>query len=130
MLGALSLAAVACTQSTGGKGGDSSPAPTAGSSSHSAGGLAQNFQSPPDSARPWVYWFWLNGNITKEGITADLEAMKLQGITGVLLFDAGVGGTNSPKGPVFMSLIEGTFGKDLTTRTFATVRKVVAAAEG
>ena len=36
----------------------------------------------------------------------------------------------SPKGPVFMSLIEGTFGKDLTTRTFATVRKVVAAAEG
>ena len=35
----------------------------------------------------------------------------------------------SPKGPVFMSLIERTFGKDLTTRTFETVRKVVAAAD-
>jgi retron-type reverse transcriptase len=34
--------------------------------------LATAFANPPDSARPWVYWFWLNGNITKEGITADL----------------------------------------------------------
>lgn len=39
--------------------------------------LDKGFLSPPDSARPWVYWFWLNGNITREGITADLEAMKL-----------------------------------------------------
>jgi len=31
------------------------------------------------SARPWVYWFWLNGNITRAGITADLEAMKRVG---------------------------------------------------
>jgi hypothetical protein len=35
-------------------------------------GLARNFREPPDSARPWVYWFWLNGNITREGITEDL----------------------------------------------------------
>ena len=39
------------------------------------GELDKAFVAPPDSARPWVYWFWLNGNITKEGITADLEAM-------------------------------------------------------
>ena len=38
--------------------------------------LEQGFRQPPDSARPWVYWFWLNGNITREGITADLEAMR------------------------------------------------------
>ena len=41
--------------------------------------LEKNFIQPPDSARPWVYWFWLNGNITREGITADLEAMKRVG---------------------------------------------------
>ncbi len=45
------------------------------------------FANPPDSARPWVYWFWNNGNVTKEGITADLEAMKRAGIGGVLIMD-------------------------------------------
>ncbi|MEI6782292.1 MAG: glycosyl hydrolase, partial [Verrucomicrobiota bacterium] len=33
--------------------------------------LVEGFAQPPDSARPWVYWFWINGNISKEGITAD-----------------------------------------------------------
>ncbi|WP_016957723.1 glycosyl hydrolase [Catenovulum agarivorans] len=45
------------------------------------------FVSPPDSARPWVYWFWMNGNLSKEGITADLEAMKRVGIGGALIMD-------------------------------------------
>ncbi|HVO21660.1 MAG TPA: DUF1697 domain-containing protein [Anaeromyxobacter sp.] len=36
----------------------------------------------------------------------------------------------SPRGPVFMTLIERTFGKDVTTRTWQTVEKVVAAGEG
>ena len=26
--------------------------------------LQRGFTHPPDAARPWVYWFWLNGNIT------------------------------------------------------------------
>jgi uncharacterized protein (DUF1697 family) len=34
----------------------------------------------------------------------------------------------SPRGPVFMTLIEKAFGKDVTTRTWDTVKKVVAAA--
>ena len=59
--------------------------------------LAQGFQSPPDSARPWVYWFWLNGNITREGITADLEAMKRVGIGGVLIMEVDQG---APLGPI------------------------------
>lgn len=46
--------------------------------------LAAGFRSPPSSARPWVFWFWINGNISKEGITADLEAMDRAGIGGVL----------------------------------------------
>lgn len=46
--------------------------------------LAANFTSPPPSARPWVFWFWINGNISKKGITADLEAMKRVGVGGVV----------------------------------------------
>jgi hypothetical protein len=63
--------------------------------------LVQGFTRPPQSARPWVYWFWLNGNITREGITADLEAMKRVGIGGVLIMEVDQG---APVGPVgFMS---------------------------
>ena len=38
-------------------------------------GLAKGFASAPKEARPWVYWLTLNGNLTKEGLTADFEAM-------------------------------------------------------
>lgn len=63
--------------------------------------LEQDFRQPPDSARPWVYWFWLNGNITREGITADLEAMRRVGIGGALIMEVDQG---VPVGPVdFMS---------------------------
>jgi len=65
--------------------------------------LARGFRQPPDSARPWAYWWWLDSAASREGITADFQAMKQQGIAGVLLFDAGEGGTNAPKGPRFMS---------------------------
>jgi hypothetical protein len=34
----------------------------------------------------------------------------------------------SPRGPVFMTLIEKTFGTEVTTRTWDTVRKCVSAA--
>lgn len=49
--------------------------------------LRSNFQRPPASARPWVLWFWNNGAITREGITADLEAMRRVGIGGVILMN-------------------------------------------
>src|SRR5688572_3982839 len=59
--------------------------------------LEQNFRIPPHSAYPQVFWFWMNGNITRKGITLDLEAMKRVGIGGVFNFDVGTG---IPKGPV------------------------------
>ena len=63
--------------------------------------LEKSFKSPPPSARPWVYWFWLNGNISSNGITSDLEAMKRVGIGGVLIMEVDQG---APVGPVdFMS---------------------------
>lgn len=58
--------------------------------------LERGFRQPPPAARPWVYWFWLNGNITSNGITADLEAMKRVGIGGVLIMEVDQG---APVGP-------------------------------
>ena len=52
--------------------------------------LGQGFQNPPDSAKPRVWWHWMSGNITKEGIKADLEWMKRAGIAGFQNFDAGL----------------------------------------
>jgi len=40
------------------------------------------FVNPPDTTYPWFYSFWMEGNITKEGITADLEAMRQAGLAG------------------------------------------------
>ena len=63
--------------------------------------LRAGFMGPPASAQPWVYWFVSDGNITKEGITADLEAMHRVGIRGVLYMEVD---QNCPPGPVrFMS---------------------------
>ncbi|MCH2114687.1 MAG: hypothetical protein MK171_07235 [Pirellulales bacterium] len=42
--------------------------------------LDSGFVSPPDSTKPWVYWYWMNGQVSKEGITKDLEAMSHVGI--------------------------------------------------
>jgi hypothetical protein len=53
--------------------------------------LEAAFKNPPDSAKPRVWWHWMNGNITKEGITADLEWMKRVGIAGFQNFDASLG---------------------------------------
>lgn len=50
--------------------------------------LLTGFQSPPNSAKPRVWWHWMNGNITKEGITKDLEWMNRVGIGGFQNFDA------------------------------------------
>jgi hypothetical protein len=50
--------------------------------------LERGFANPPDTAKPRVWWHWMNGNITKEGIKADLEWMKRVGIGGFQNFDA------------------------------------------
>lgn len=53
--------------------------------------LEQNFRNPPDSAKPRTWWHWTGGNITKEGITKDLEWMKRVGIGGFQLADVATG---------------------------------------
>ena len=59
--------------------------------------LEKGFFDPPASARPHTWWHWMNGNVTKEGITADLEAMAQIGLGGAQIFDAGC---DVPPGPV------------------------------
>jgi hypothetical protein len=59
------------------------------------------FASPPFDCGPWVYWFWLDVNVTREGITADLEAMKAVGIAGVLIMDVDRGTPPSFNGSRF-----------------------------
>lgn len=48
----------------------------------------EEFASVPMEYRPWVYYWWLKGNITAEQITRDLEEMHKKGIGGILLFDS------------------------------------------
>ncbi|MBS1804508.1 MAG: glycoside hydrolase [Acidobacteria bacterium] len=50
--------------------------------------LRDGFENPPEAARPRVWWHWMNGNITKEGIKLDLEWMKRSGLAGFQNFDA------------------------------------------
>src|SRR5579862_6496371 len=59
--------------------------------------LDQGFASPPQQALPRVWWHWTNGNVTKEGITKDLEWMKRVGIGGMHLCDVmSAGGQTIP----------------------------------
>lgn len=62
-----------------------------------AASLEDGFRNPPSTAKPHTWWHWMNGNVTKEGITADLEAMAEIGLGGAQIFDAGC---NIPAGPL------------------------------
>ena len=57
----------------------------------STNALERTFRTPPDAAKPRVWWHWMNGNVTREGITADLEWMKRVGIGGMQMFDGSLG---------------------------------------
>src|ERR1043165_1372955 len=54
--------------------------------------LEQGFKNPPASAWPRTWWHWTRSNVTKEGITKDLEWMKRIGIAGLQLADVNAGG--------------------------------------
>ena len=59
--------------------------------------LEAGFAAPPPAARPLVWWHWVNGNVSKRGIEADLADMKRVGIAGVQMFDVSI---YLPAGPV------------------------------
>ncbi len=49
----------------------------------------RDFENPPESARPGTFYIWMDGHISKPGITKDLEAFKQVGIQNFILFDTG-----------------------------------------
>jgi hypothetical protein len=53
--------------------------------------LKDGFINPPDSARPGVYWYFMDGNTDMKAMTADLESMKKAGIGYVLFLEVNVG---------------------------------------
>ena len=53
--------------------------------------LTQGFKNPPSEAKARTWWHWINGNVTKEGITADLKAMKQVGIQEAQIFNVDQG---------------------------------------
>ncbi|MDR1010876.1 MAG: hypothetical protein LBM04_07075 [Opitutaceae bacterium] len=57
--------------------------------------LESQFAKPPPSARPKTFWIWVNSNVSRDGITRDLEAMQRAGVGGVFIFD---GSTYMPPG--------------------------------
>lgn len=67
----------------------------------------QQFLRPSSQYGIRCWWWWLNGNVTKEVITRDLEAMKAKGFSGACIFDAGGaeqrGNAQVPEGPLFGS---------------------------
>lgn len=69
--------------------------------------LKENFKNPPSVYGVNCWWWWLNGNVTKEAITSDLEAMKSRNFQGAVVYDAGGhnqrGNNNVPLGPQFGS---------------------------
>ncbi len=52
--------------------------------------LLKGFLTPPNSAKPLVWWHWMNGNIEKDGIAKDLAWMKRIGVGGFQTFDIGI----------------------------------------
>lgn len=49
--------------------------------------FGEQFRNPPEEARPWTWWHWCDGYITRQGITCDLEAMKSNGVGGAVIFN-------------------------------------------
>ena len=69
--------------------------------------LEAGWSAPPLDARTRCFWWWLNGNVTKDAITRDLEEMRAKGMGGGLIFDADGSGQRGnqrvPAGPMFGS---------------------------
>lgn len=59
--------------------------------------LESGFKQPADAYKPWTWWHWMNGHVTSESITRDLEEMKRSGLGGFGLWNTHEG---IPKGPV------------------------------
>lgn len=63
--------------------------------------LQSGFTTPPDSIQTSVYWYWISGNISKEGVIQDLQAMKKAGINRAFIGNIGLDDVPSGKVKMF-----------------------------
>ncbi len=61
--------------------------------------MKRGFNNIPNRVKVKSYWFWLNGEVTKESITHELERMKEKGCDGAVVCDAMASGRNAPEVP-------------------------------
>jgi len=93
--------------------------------------LVDGFVNPSDATRPGVWWRWIDGNITREGITRDLTEMSRKGIRSVDVFDVGGGvpaGPSAMMDPQWRNLFQHTLAE--AARLGIEVRVVAAAGWG
>ena len=93
--------------------------------------LVDGFVNPSNATRPGVWWRWIDGNITREGITRDLTEMSRKGIRSVDVFDVGGGVTAGPAAmmdPQWLNLFQHTLAE--AARLGIEVRVVAAAGWG
>jgi hypothetical protein len=90
-----SLAALLCLACTAGFSARAqAPAASQTDTAAPTDALQRGFLDPPNEARPRVWWHWMNGNISTEGIKLDLEWMHRVGVGGVTIFE---GAINTPQ---------------------------------
>ena len=76
--------------------------------------ISEVFKNPDDfNAKPWCFWYWMHGAVTKEGITTDLEAMKQNGLGGTYLMpiksiemNPSLGGTVHQLSPQWYEMVD------------------------
>ncbi len=73
-------------------------------SAATADNLEARFFDPPEETKPWCYWYWLNGDITKEGITKDIEALAGAGIKRAMIGNIAGGGPVKMLSPEWYAL--------------------------
>lgn len=71
--------------------------------SQSPEGLREGFKNPSGTARPKVYWWWLNGHTDATLLKEELRSIKAAGLGGVDIFEIGFRPYGQvPAGPAFM----------------------------
>lgn len=99
----------------------------------SAARLEREFLTPPQPARPHVWWHWMNGNVSMEGARLDLEWMKRVGIGGVHCFSGGKFGTRnvvSPLAPFMSPTWQATLKNSVNQARAADMDVVIAGSPG
>ena len=71
--------------------------------------FSREFVNPPETTKPWCYWYWLNGDITREGITKDLETMARVGIKRAMIGNIEGGGPVRMYSPEWYALTRHAF---------------------